>query len=90
MASTIILTEDEIIEKMKIASINADTPQAIESFIDHLVDLTIIGREVKEGIFEYEYDVDKSKKIKKIAQKLNSKRFRIHNALVPYLECVVT
>jgi hypothetical protein len=71
--------------------INSDIPivaeDDIEKFIDNLVDLTILGREVKENEFEFEYDVEKFKKIKAMAKKMDSKRYKIHNALLPFLEC---
>lgn len=73
--------------------VNSDIPivaeDDIEKFIDNLVDLTILGREVKENEFEFEYDVEKFKKIKIMAKKLDSKRYKIHNALLPFLECEV-
>lgn len=61
----------------------------VENFIDNLVDLTILGREVRDNEFAYEYDVEKFKKIKVMSKKLGSNRFKIHNALIPFLECEV-
>ena len=72
---------------MEKAFIDTSSENKIESFIDNLVDLTIIGREIKVGEFEFEYDVDISKKLKVLSNKLNTNRFQIHNALIPYLEC---
>ncbi len=86
MASDTVITEDQIIEKM-IASKLAIDNNRIERFIDHLVNLTIIGRETKTNKFSYEYDVNNAKKIKVLANKLGTKRYQIHNALAPYLEC---
>ena len=83
-----IITEDIIVNAMKNTGLSI-TDEDVEKFIDHLVDLTILGREVKNQVFEYEYDVDNFKKIKMLAQKLNSKRYKIHNALIPYLECTM-
>lgn len=88
MASTIILEKAEIVKKMERASIDVSTEDAIDKFIDHLADLSIIGRETSFGVFKFEYDVDRTKKIKILSEKFNSHRFRIHNALLPYLECV--
>ncbi|MFN8273427.1 MAG: hypothetical protein U0X58_00950 [Flavobacteriaceae bacterium] len=82
-----IITEGQIIQFMKNSNIPIVTDEDVERFIDQLVDLTILGREVKENLFEFEYDVENFKKIKSLASKLNSKRFRIHNALLPFLEC---
>lgn len=87
MASTSVLSRDSIIEKMQAAQIECDSPELIDKFIDHLVDLTILGRETRQGIFDYEYDVDQSKKLKVLSQKYGSNNYRIHNALIPYLEC---
>lgn len=70
----------------EISIVNEDD---VEKFIDNLVDLTILGREIRENEFEFEYDVEKFKKIKIMAKKLNSKRYKIHNALLPFLECEV-
>lgn len=83
-----VIEEDTIKEFMKNSGIPNDTEGDIEKFIDNLVDLTILGREVREDLFEFEYDVENFKKIKIMAKKLNSKRYRIHNALLPFLECV--
>lgn len=83
-----VIDEDTIKGFMKNSGIPNDTEGDIEKFIDNLVDLTILGREVREELFEFEYDVENFKKIKIMAKKLNSKRYRIHNALLPFLECV--
>ncbi|ALM48946.1 hypothetical protein AMR72_08625 [Flavobacterium psychrophilum] len=87
VGSNQVIAQDEIVSAMINSGIPVQTDEDIERFVDHLVDLTILGREIKDNTFEYEYDVDNFKKIKLLAQKLNSKRYRIHNALVPYLEC---
>ncbi|MBI3517972.1 MAG: hypothetical protein HY062_01260, partial [Bacteroidetes bacterium] len=84
LGSTTIITKEEIAEKMQKVAIDVSI---IDKFIDHLVDLTIVGRETKTDHFEYEYDMDTSKKLKILGEKLSSNRYRIHNALVPYLEC---
>lgn len=78
---------------LKKAFIDSDVPileqSDLDKMIDNLVELTILGREVGENQFMYEYDVDNFKKIKKLAEKYGSKRFRLHNALVPFLECII-
>ncbi|MRX40620.1 hypothetical protein GJU43_15140 [Flavobacterium sp. LC2016-23] len=73
--------------------INSDIPivteEDVEKFIDNLVDLTILGREVRTNEFQFEYDVENFKKIKTMSKKLDSKRYKIHNALIPFLECEI-
>lgn len=86
VGSSGVITEDVIVNAMRNTGLST-TDEDVEKFIDHLVDLTILGREVKDQVFEYEYDVDNFKKIKMLAQKLNSRKYKIHNALIPYLEC---
>lgn len=84
------LIDEKCIKKFMINSkIPILSDEDIEKFIDNLVDLTILGREVRENEFEFEYDVEKFKKIKIMAKKLDSKRYKIHNALLPFLECEV-
>lgn len=82
-----IISKDQIIKYMTNANLSiAMEEDEIEKFIDNLVDLTILGREVNENNFEFEYNVDKSKIIKVRAIKYGSNRFKIHNALHPFLE----
>lgn len=88
MASNSVLTKSEISEKMSISKIYNQSDIDVEKFIDHLVSLTILGREVGKDTFSFEYDINNSKKIKVLANKYNSSRFEIHKALVPYLECI--
>jgi hypothetical protein len=88
MASNNILTKTEIIEKMSNSKIYNQDDSDVEKFIDHLVSLTILGREVGKNSFNFEYDINNAKKIKVLANKFNSSRFEIHKALVPYLECI--
>lgn len=89
MAHNVIINKDEIEEKMKASGIPIIDVNDVEKFIDHLVNLTIIGRETENMKFSYEYDVNNAKKIKVLAKKYNSNRFEIHKALVPYLECKI-
>lgn len=84
-----IIDENTIKQFMINAGISILTEDDVDKFIDNLVDLTILGREVRENEFEFEYDVEKFKKIKIMAKKINSKRYKIHNALLPFLECEV-
>lgn len=89
MAHTIVITRDEIREKMQTSRIPVLDDKDLEKFIDHLVNLTILGRETANNRFSYEYDVNNAKKLKVLADKFASNRFEIHKALVPYLECKV-
>ena len=83
-----IITKAEIVKRIKSAGITTHSEEEIDSIIDHLVDLTIIGREIKDDEFEFEFDLENSKKLKVMAEKKGTNRFLIHEALVPYLECV--
>ncbi|UOB17494.1 P-loop ATPase, Sll1717 family [Abyssalbus ytuae] len=87
MTSNEIISIEQINEKMTNAKILNHDSDDLDRFIDHLVNLTIIGRETEKGKFSFEYDVDNAKKIKILSKKLDSNRFKIHPALVPYLEC---
>lgn len=82
-----IIDETMIRQFMGNSEIPIVVEEDVEKFIDNLVDLTILGREVRENEFQFEYDVENFKKIKAMSKKLNSKRYRIHNALLPFLEC---
>ena len=84
-----IIDEKTITEFMGNSEISILHEDDVEKFIDNLVDLTILGREIRENEFEFEYDVEKFKKIKIMAKKLNSNRYKIHNALLPFLECEI-
>ncbi|MBX2955746.1 MAG: hypothetical protein KF846_06300 [Cyclobacteriaceae bacterium] len=81
-----ILNKSQLEEYMKRAEINAE---GSDMFIDHLVSLSILGREISENHFEYEYEFDGDKKIKVLAEKFNTQRFRLHDAFTPYLESTV-
>lgn len=82
-----VITKDRIVELMKSSSINSDNKEEIDYFIDHLVNLSVIGREIKKEVFDYDFDFSENKKNQILAKKLNSNRFRIHDSLAPYLEC---
>lgn len=84
-----IINEEDINSYMINAGILIIGENDVEKFIDNLVDLAVIGREIRENEFEFEYDVEKFKKIKIMAKKLNTKRYKIHNALLPFLESVI-
>lgn len=87
-----LMGEDSVIEKDTIkqiainSNIQFNSPDDFEHFMDHLVSLTIFGREIKHSIYEFEYEFDNDIKLKALSNKLINSRFRIHNALMPYLE----
>lgn len=83
MGSNSVLSKSEIITYARAVGIKIIE----EEFIDHLVALSIFGREVKKNIFYFDYEFDSSEKNKALASKYNSDRFKIHDAFVPYLEC---
>jgi len=83
MGENVVLTKDQIF-KFMLASGIVDTQ--IENFIDHLVSLSILGREIASNKFDYEYEFDGDKRLKALAEKANTGRYKIHEALVPYLE----
>ncbi len=82
-----VLTQDKIEETMKIAGIDCKTPEQVEYFISHLCSLSFLGREIRkdEFHFDYGYEIDDKKLFQ--AKKFNSKRFKIHPAFIPYMEC---
>ncbi|RQO31657.1 hypothetical protein DBR32_06820 [Taibaiella sp. KBW10] len=81
-----ILTKEKIEELMELSSISTNDNYS-NKFIDHLCRLSFLGREIKPLKFEYEYDFEADEKNIVLAKKLNSNRYKIHNAFVPYLEC---
>jgi len=81
-----ILTKERIEYLMNLSEITTENNYS-EKFINHLCRLSFLGREVKPLKFEYEYDFEADDKNIIMAQKLNSNRYKIHNAFVPYLEC---
>ena len=86
MGESSILSKEKIEELMKASQIPIENNYT-DKFIEHLCALTFIGREVKQYVFVFEFDFDSDGKNKILASKLNSNRFKIHNAFVPYLEC---
>lgn len=82
-----LISKESLVEIMKASKIDVDDKN-VEYFINHLVDLTIVGREIRENEFAFDYDYNQDKKNIVLSKKLNSDRFKIHNALVPYLECI--
>ena len=81
-----ILTFNDIISRANNAKINFKNEDSKDKFIDHLVALSILGRETKLGEFSFNYDLENDRKSKILATKLGTNNFRLHNALVPALE----
>jgi hypothetical protein len=81
-----ILTEENLQRIALNSEIDVNEKVSLDKFIDHLVSLTIFGREIKESVFEFEYEFDYDIKLKSLSNKMKVKRFKIHNALIPYLE----
>jgi len=87
MGENSIIKSQKLIDFAKEADIVfSDTIESIK-FIDHLVSLSIIGREVKNSKYTFEYDFESNEKVKALADKLGTNNFKIHNALASYLEC---
>jgi hypothetical protein len=84
-----ILNKDDLIIKAEKSNIVFMDDQSKEKFIDHLVALSILGREIQYGRYAFGYDLENDRKSKALAQKLGTNKFRIHNALFPALECKV-
>lgn len=86
MGENVYLKKEEIESFMQKSNIDNTN---VEKFIDHLVSLSILGREIKPNQFEYEFEFDSDIKIKVLSEKLNTNRFKIHDAFIPYLDCIV-
>lgn len=89
MTGNAILSRAEIQDCAVRVGIDVGGEEALALFINHLTDLTIFGREVRNDEYEYEYDVDDQVKIRLLSEKLGTGRYKLHPALVPYLECKV-
>jgi len=83
-----VISKEKITDLMWRAGLSTSS-ENVDKFISHLESLTVVGPEVNENKFKFNYDYEDSKKIEVQAKKYGSNRFRIHNALVPYLECKV-
>lgn len=81
-----ILTKSKIEELMNLSEISTDN-NYVDEFITHLCGLSFLGRETRPLHFEFEFDFDSDEKNLILANKLNSNRYKIHNAFIPYLEC---
>ena len=81
-----ILTFSDLISKAEKAKIIFNDDNSKEKFIDHLVALSVLGRETKTGEFSFNYDLENDRKSKILANKLGTNNFSIHNALIPALK----
>ena len=81
-----IINKETINENMIKSNIPSSPNDKVEQFIDHLSDLSILGRETGVNNYVFDYDLEGSKKIKLLANKFDSNNFLIHPALTPYLE----
>jgi hypothetical protein len=86
MGENQIQTEESIKNIAIRSNVDVSTKELLDKFIDHIVSLTILGREIRDSTFDYEYEFDNDAKLKALSNKIQVKRFRIHNALIPYLE----
>ena len=86
MGECSILTKERIEQLMLKSDISTEN-NYVELFISHLCSLSFIGREIRPLYFEYEFDFESDDKIQTLSAKLNSNRYKIHNAFIPYLEC---
>ena len=60
----------------------------LNNLIEHLSTLSILGKEVANNLFEFEYAFDSKDLINAKSRKLSSNRYKLHNALVPLLSLV--
>ncbi len=81
-----ILNKETIIENMVKSDVPSSSNKTVEQFIDHLSDLSILGRETGVNNYIFDYELEESKKIKHLAEKFGSNNYLIHPALIPYLE----
>ncbi len=63
----------------------SDSEEFLDYLIEHLSSLSILGKEVRENQFEFEYAFNNKGLINARSKKLNSQRYKVHNALVPLL-----
>ncbi|CAH0994409.1 hypothetical protein EMA8858_00518 [Emticicia aquatica] len=83
-----IITFDEILNFLSEAKIDSKDLNYVERFIDHLVSLSILGRETNIDNFEFEFEFDLDRKNKVLNSRLQNRRFKIHPVLYPYLDIV--
>ncbi|PSB25989.1 P-loop ATPase, Sll1717 family [Stenomitos frigidus] len=75
-------------ETLYVAMCDADLSESeefLDNLIEHLSTLSILGKEVEKNQFEFEYAFDSKELINARAKKLSSNRYKLNNALLPYL-----
>lgn len=82
-----VISREKIVQIMLLTTIPNQTEKEIEYFISHICSLSFLGREIRinEFHFDYGYEIDDKKLFQ--AKKLNSGRYKIHRAFIPYMEC---
>ncbi|MDW3208449.1 MAG: hypothetical protein R8N23_01180 [Reichenbachiella sp.] len=80
-----VISETLLMHGMEEAKIQL-SPEKNKDFINHLVSLSVIGREIRQNEYAFEFDFDESKKNYLMSQKLGTDNFKIHPALYPFLE----
>lgn len=80
-----IINEKQLVQCMRESKISTEK-EKVDYFADHLVNLSVLAREINPDVFAFEYDFDESKKNKKMADKITNNRYKIHPALHPFLE----
>jgi energy-coupling factor transporter ATP-binding protein EcfA2 len=78
-----VINENDIVENMIKSNIELD----IDYFINHLVSLSILGREIHANEFAFDYDFDNVMINRALAERMNVSRYKIHNAFAYYLDC---
>lgn len=81
-----IISLEDIISGMQEIGLPTNENIYVENFIDYLASISVLGREVKNNVFKYEYGLDDQEVSKKRSKKLRSNRFKLHNCLIPRLE----
>ncbi|MEM7551891.1 MAG: hypothetical protein AAF363_19575 [Bacteroidota bacterium] len=80
-----IIDEEQLTKCMSESKIST-AKEKVDYFSDHLVNLSVLAREINPDVFAFEADFDESKKNKKMAEKIKGNRYKIHPALHPFLE----
>jgi|GEM_PF-815029 len=81
-----IVTQQDIMLSMEESKIESHSEDKIESFIDFLASISVIGREVKNNEFKYEYGFENEDVIRRRAKRLGTNRYKIHSALASFLD----
>jgi len=63
----------------------SESEEHLDYLIEHLSTLSILGKEIGKDQFQFEYAFDSKDLINAKSRKLNSNRYKVHNALVPLL-----